>query len=66
VNGTRDEISLDNTSAKVSVGTIAPALPAGWETTDTIHAIPLVLDTKTSGFGFGTIGVNTRPARKTA
>jgi hypothetical protein len=66
VNVTKGAVSLDTTSAKVSVGTIAPALPAGWETTDTIHAIPLVLDTKSSGFGFGTIGVNTRPARKTA
>ncbi|MEE1139052.1 MAG: DUF6266 family protein, partial [Acutalibacteraceae bacterium] len=40
VNVTKGAVSLDTTSAKVSVGTIAPALPAGWETTDTIHAIP--------------------------
>jgi hypothetical protein len=66
VNVSKDAVSLDTTSAKVSVGTIAPALPAGWETTDTIHAIPLVLDTKTTGFGFGTIGVTKRPVKKTA
>lgn len=66
VNVTKGAVSLDSTSAKVSVGTIAPALPAGWETTDTIHAIPLVLNTKTSSFGFGTIGVTKRPVKKTA
>jgi hypothetical protein len=66
VNVTKGDVSIDTTSTKVSVGTIAPALPAGWETTDTIHAIPLVLDTKTSGFDFGTIGVTRRPVKKTA
>jgi hypothetical protein len=66
VNVTKGAISLDAITTKVSVGTIAPALPAGWETTDTIQAIPLVLDTKTKGFGFGTIGVTKRPVKKTA
>ena len=64
VNVTKEAISLDTTSAKVSVGTIAPALPSGWETTDTIHAIPLVLDTTTAVGGFGTLGVFKRPVKK--
>ena len=66
VNDTKGLVSLDTTSAKVSVGTIAPALPTGWEDTDTIHAIPLVLNTTTSFVGFGTLSVMKRPVKKTA
>ena len=51
------------TSAKVSVGALSIAKPSNWETTDTIHAIPLILDSQTAPAGFGTMGVAKRPAK---
>ncbi len=63
VNETKGDILLTVTSAKVSVGALTIDTPAGWETTDTIHAIPLITDSKAAVVGFGTINVNERPAR---
>jgi hypothetical protein len=63
VNDTQNLIHLDTTSEKVSVGAISVNLPAGWDVTDTVHAIPLVTDSKTAVTEFGTLSVNERPAR---
>lgn len=63
VNDTQNLIYLDITSEKVSVGAISVNLPDGWDVTDTVHAIPLVTDSKTAVTGFGTLSVNERPAR---
>ena len=63
VNDTKNLVYLDITSEKVSVGAISVSLPAGWETTDTIHAIPLITDSKTAPTSFSSLGVNERPAR---
>lgn len=63
VNDTQNLIYLDITSEKVSVGAISVNLPAGWDVTDTVHAIPLVTDSKTAVTEFGTLSVNERPAR---
>jgi hypothetical protein len=63
VNDTQNLIYLDITSEKVSVGAISVNLPAGWDVTDTVHAIPLVTDSKTAVTAFGTLSVNERPAR---
>jgi hypothetical protein len=64
VNVTKGAVSLDTTSAKVSVGTIAPALPAGWETTDTIHAIPLVTNETSAVTSFGSFIIKVRAEQK--
>ena len=63
VNDTQNLINLDITSEKVSVGAISVNLPAGWDVTDTVHAIPLVTDSKAAITSFGTLSVNERPAR---
>ena len=63
VNDTKGDIHLALTSAKVSVGTLSITAPASWEVSDTIHAIPLILDTKIPLVSWGTMGVNERPAR---
>jgi len=63
VNDTKGDIHLPLTSAKVSVGTLSIAAPASWETSDTIHPIPLILDTTTAPTSWGTMGINERPAR---
>lgn len=64
VNNTKNLVSLDITNAKISVGTLAIDLPNGWEDTDTVHAIPLITDSKVALTGFGTMGVTVRPARQ--
>lgn len=67
VNETKGAISLSTENGEVSDGTMIAAIPAGWETTDTIHAIPFITESKNgaiSTVGFGTLGVITRPARK--
>lgn len=63
VNDTKNLVSLDATCALVSVGQVSPDLPAGWESTDTIHAIPLITDSMEAFTGFGTVGATERPAR---
>ena len=67
VNVNKGEIFLNSTCAAVELGTVEIALPSGWENTDTINAIPLVMDSKGGAIstqGFGTLSVLTRPARK--
>lgn len=63
VNDTLGQIALPITNAKVSVGTIEITAPSGWLSTHTIHAIPLITKSKVALTGFGTMGVNERPAR---
>lgn len=64
VNETKNLVSLPITNAKVSVGEISITAPSDWEDTDTIHAIPLITDSKDVIVGFGTLAVSTRPERK--
>lgn len=64
VNDTKGEIYMSITSGVVSTGTLSIAKPANWVTTDTIHAIPLILDTKTAPVSFGTMAVTKRPEKK--
>lgn len=67
VNETKGTISLTTENGEVSDGTMICAIPNGWETTDTIHAIPFITESKNGAIatvGFGTLGVITRPARK--
>lgn len=63
VNVTQNLINLDITSDKVSVGAISIGLPESWDVTDTVQAIPLILDTKTAPTSWGTMSVTERPAR---
>lgn len=63
VNDTKNLVYLDATNAKVSTGQIVIDLPAGWESTDTVHAIPLITDSTEAFTSFGTIGATERPAR---
>lgn len=63
VNNTTGEIYLPITSAKVSVGTLSIAAPESWQTTDTIHAIPLITDAMAAPASFGTMVIIKRPAR---
>ena len=67
VNETKGAISLTTENGEVSDGSLIAAIPAGWETTDSIHAIPLITESKNgaiASMGFGTIAVVNRPARK--
>lgn len=63
VNDTQNLIYLDITSDKVSVGAISINLPAGWDVNDTVHAIPLITDSKVLLTSYGTMSVANRPAR---
>lgn len=67
VNETKGEIYIGTNTAIVSVGKFVSAVPSTWSLEDTIHAIPLILESKNGAFatkGFGTLGVVNRPARK--
>ena len=67
VNETKCEISLTTENSEVSDGSLIAAIPTGWETTDSIHAIPLVTNSKDAAIstvGFGTLAVTKRPVRK--
>ena len=67
VNETKGAISLTTENGEVSDGTLIAAIPTGWETTDSIHAVPLITDSKGGKIalvGFGTLGVVKRSARK--
>ena len=67
VNETKGEIVHADENGTVSVGTFRTPIPSGWENTDTIHAIPLIMNmTKAQAqqAGFGTMAVNKRPPRK--
>ena len=66
VNETKGAISLTLENGTVSDGSIIAAVPSGWETTDSIHAIPMITDQKdgkVAHVGFGTMLVTKRPAR---
>ena len=67
VNETKGAISLTTENGEVSDGSIILDIPSGWETTDSIHAIPLITNSKDGKIalvGFGTLAVTKRNARK--
>jgi hypothetical protein len=67
VNETKGAVSLTTENGEVSDGSLIAAIPSGWEDTDSIHAIPLVTNSKNGAIaqaGFGTMFVAKRPARK--
>lgn len=64
VNETKGEIYVGINSAKVSVGTFQAAIPGTWSLEDSIHAIPLITDSKIVLTGFGTLSITKRPVRK--
>ena len=66
VNDTKGEIYMASVAGVVGTGTLTIAKPSNWETTDTIHAIPFILDSKVSDMAtvsFGTLGVTKRPVK---
>ena len=63
VNKEKEEIFLPITNNKVSTGTLSITAPANWQDQDSIHAIPLITDSKAAVTGFGTMSVTKRPAR---
>lgn len=63
VNETKNEVILPVTNNKVETGTLSITAPDSWEDTDSIHAIPLITDSKAAFTGFGTMTVMERPAR---
>ena len=67
VNQTKGVISLTTENGEVRNGSINMAIPSGWETTDSIHAIPLITNSTDGNIGrvgFGTLAVTKRPVRK--
>lgn len=67
VNETQGQISITPSCAAVSVGVLTPSIPTTWSLTDTVHAIPLITNSKNAAIstvGFGTLAVTKRPARK--
>ena len=67
VNETKNAISLTTENSMVSDGRLNVAIPSGWETTDSIHAIPLITDSKGGKIalvGFGSMSVTRRPPHK--
>lgn len=66
VNETKSDMIMPAVTNKVETGTLSITAPDSWETADTIHAIPLILDDKGGKIalvGFGTLSVATRPER---
>lgn len=65
VNETKGQISLTLENGEVSDGSIIMAIPTGWEDTDTIHAIPLITDQKSSAAltSFGSFIIKQRPEK---
>ena len=67
VNETKGEILFTTSCETVPMGELGIDVPSTWESTDTIHAIPLITNSKQgaiTGSGFGTISVIARPARQ--
>ena len=67
VNETKGQILLPTMATSVSYGEIHLQQPSDWDTTDTLHAIPMILNSQGHNgrpISFGTIGVAVRPARK--
>ena len=66
INETKGEILLAPNCALVSTGVLTVTNPTGWVNTDTIHAVPLILNSKDGEIvlvGFGSMIVVERPAR---
>lgn len=67
INETKKEIVVPQVFALVDSNDLNVGMPAGWEDSDTIHAIPFITDATSAeqvAGGFGTMGVTKRPARK--
>lgn len=67
VNETKGQISITAECASVSSGELKPSIPVTWSLSDSVHAIPLITESKGGKIalvGFGTMGVVNRPARK--
>jgi hypothetical protein len=64
VNETKEEMSLTTESKLVQEQTIFLEIPANWENTDSIHAIPLITDSKTAVTNFGSFIIKVRPEKK--
>ena len=64
VNETKGAILLNSSSDKVSEGSITLELPAGWESTDIIHAIPMITNETNALTGFGSFIIKVRPEKK--
>ena len=67
VNETKGAVSLTTENGEVSDGSLIAAIPSGWEITDSIHAIPLITDSKGGKIalvGFGSMSVTRRPPHK--
>lgn len=67
VNETKKQVSLTTECIAVSAQDLELDYPSGWVQADTIHAIPLITESKGGKIalvGFGTMGVINRPARK--
>ena len=62
VNETKGQIFLGLDNGLVSEGSILMDIPSGWDTTDSIHAIPLITDQKDNSYlrGFGSFIIKTR------
>lgn len=62
VNEAKAQISLTLENGEVSDGSIIMNIPSGWETSDRIHAIPLITDKKSSAAltAFGSFIIKTR------
>lgn len=63
VNDTKNQVSMPINNADVATGTLTITAPNTWEDTDTIHAIPLITDSKVALTSFGSLAVTERPAR---
>lgn len=63
VNDTKNQVSMPIDNADVATGTLTITAPKTWEDTDTIHAIPLITDSKVALTSFGSLAVTERPAR---
>ena len=63
VNDTKNQVSMPIDNADVATGTLTITAPNTWEDTDTIHAIPLITDSKVALTSFGSLAVTERPAR---
>ena len=64
VNDQTKEIVLPSIFAQVSIGTLSIATPDNWEDYGSIHAIPLITDSKTAPTSFGSFIIKVRPEKK--
>ena len=64
VNDTKAQMVFPDTNEKVATGTLDVSVPATWEDTDTVHAIPLITNSLAAFSGFGALSVTVRPERK--